>query len=118
MTGFLNINKEKDFTSHDVVAVVRKTLSRVKTGHTGTLDPQARGVLPVCVGKATKLADYISEGDKAYTAEVVLGITTRTGDMTGEVLTRAGSGAFHFSPREIENAVKSFTGEILQTPPM
>ena len=68
-SGVINIYKEKGFTSHDVVNIVRNTLSKVKTGHTGTLDPEAEGVLPVCVGKATKLADYIAADIKEYIAE-------------------------------------------------
>ena len=75
MDGILNIRKEKGFTSHDVVAVVRRILHTKKVGHTGTLDPDAEGVLPVCVGKATKLADIIMDGKKRYRAMVRLGIT-------------------------------------------
>lgn len=86
MDGILNIRKEKGFTSHDVVAVVRRILHTKKVGHTGTLDPDAEGVLPVCVGKATKLADIIMDGKKRYRAMVRLGITTTTEDAAGEVL--------------------------------
>ncbi len=78
MDGIFNIYKQKGFTSHDVVAVVRKILQQKKVGHTGTLDPDAEGVLPICVGKGTKLADYIMNGKKSYKAIVVLGITTTT----------------------------------------
>ena len=68
MDGIINIYKDKGFTSHDVVAVVRRTINQKKVGHTGTLDPDATGVLPVCVGKATKLADYIMAAEKTYIA--------------------------------------------------
>ena len=85
-SGVINIYKEKGFTSHDVVNIVRNTLSKVKTGHTGTLDPEAEGVLPVCVGKATKLADYIAADIKEYIAEITLGISTTTEDIFGDVL--------------------------------
>ena len=80
MDGIFNIYKQKGFTSHDVVAVVRKIIQQKKVGHTGTLDPDAEGVLPICVGKGTKLADYIMNGKKSYKAIVVLGITTTTED--------------------------------------
>ena len=85
-SGVINIYKEKGFTSHDVVNIVRNTLSKVKTGHTGTLDPEAEGVLPVCVGKATKLADYIAADIKEYIAEITLGVSTTTEDIFGDVL--------------------------------
>ena len=78
MDGIFNIYKQKGFTSHDVVAVVRKTIQQKKVGHTGTLDPDAEGVLPICVGKGTKLADYIMNGKKSYHAVVTLGVTTTT----------------------------------------
>ena len=86
MDGIWNIRKEKGFTSHDVVAVVRKILHTKKVGHTGTLDPDAEGVLPICVGKATKLSEIIMDGTKVYRAMVRLGITTTTEDASGEVV--------------------------------
>lgn len=76
MDGVINIYKEKGFTSHDVVAVVRKIIGQKKVGHTGTLDPEAEGVLPICLGKATKLADYIMAEKREYTAIVKFGVTT------------------------------------------
>lgn len=115
ISGIINIYKEKGFTSHDVVNIVRKTLGKIKTGHTGTLDPEAEGVLPVCVGKATKLADYISSSVKQYRAEMTLGITTTTEDHTGEVI---GRHAVHLSHDEVIEAAKSFVGEYYQKPPM
>ena len=86
MDGILNIYKEKGYTSHDVVAVVRKTINQKKVGHTGTLDPDAEGVLPVCVGKATKLADYIMNSGKTYIAEITFGAETTTQDSSGEII--------------------------------
>lgn len=112
--GFINIYKEKGYTSHDVVAILRK-LTGTKAGHTGTLDPHAEGVLPVCLGRATKLADYIMGQNKTYVAQVVLGVTTDTGDTTGEVLTRK---EVHVSPEDFYKAVKMFEGEQWQLPPM
>lgn len=113
--GIINIHKEKGFSSHDVVNVVRKTLDRIKTGHTGTLDPLAEGVLPICIGKATKISDYISSDIKKYRAELTLGTSTSTQDSTGEVII---SREVSCSKEEIESAVLSFKGEISQTPPM
>ena len=84
MDGIFNIYKEKGFTSHDVVAIVRRTIHMKKVGHTGTLDPDAEGVLPVCVGKATKLSDVIMDGRKSYRAMLRLGVTTTTEDASGE----------------------------------
>ena len=115
MDGILNIYKEKGFTSHDVVAVVRKTLHMKKVGHTGTLDPDAQGVLPICVGKGTKLADIIMDGRKSYRAILHLGITTTTEDASGEVLEEK---PVAFDEEKIREAVKAFIGEIEQVPPM
>lgn len=115
MDGIVNIYKEKGFTSHDVVAVVRKTLNIKKVGHTGTLDPDATGVLPVCVGKATKLADYIMASEKTYIAELTLGLKTTTDDITGEVLEEK---EVDFDKEKITSAVMSFVGEQEQVPPM
>lgn len=115
MDGIFNIYKEKGFTSHDVVAIVRRTLHMKKVGHTGTLDPDAEGVLPICVGRATKLSDIIMDGRKSYRATLRLGITTTTEDASGEVLeTRP-----VMSDEEgIRQAVLSFIGRQEQTPPM
>lgn len=115
MDGILNIRKEKGFTSHDVVAIVRKTLQTKKVGHTGTLDPDAEGVLPICVGKATKLSEIIMHGKKQYRAVVRLGITTTTEDASGEVLEQK---PVVFDETEITNVVQQFVGEIEQIPPM
>ncbi len=115
MDGILNIRKEKGFTSHDVVAIVRKILQTKKVGHTGTLDPDAEGVLPICVGKATKLSDIIMQGKKQYLAVVRLGIATTTEDASGDVLEEK---EVVFDENNIENTVKQFVGEIKQIPPM
>ncbi|MCL2699428.1 MAG: tRNA pseudouridine(55) synthase TruB [Defluviitaleaceae bacterium] len=115
MDGVINIYKEKGFTSHDVVAVARRILKQRKIGHTGTLDPLAEGVLPICVGKATKLADYIMGGIKGYRANITLGVTTDTQDAGGTVLERRD---VTVTRAEIEECVYSFVGSYDQTPPM
>ncbi|KAF5069546.1 tRNA pseudouridine(55) synthase TruB [Anaerotignum sp.] len=115
MDGILNIYKEKGFTSHDVVAVVRKTLHMKKVGHTGTLDPDAEGVLPICVGKGTKLADLIMDGRKSYRAILHLGISTTTEDASGEVVEEK---PVVFDEESIGSAINSFIGELEQIPPM
>ena len=84
--GVLNIYKEKGYTSHDVVARLRRIVGQKKIGHTGTLDPEAEGVLPVCLGKATKLCDLLTDKDKTYEAVLLLGISTDTQDTTGKIL--------------------------------
>ncbi|MDR3239683.1 MAG: tRNA pseudouridine(55) synthase TruB [Clostridiales bacterium] len=114
INGVLNIYKEKGYTSHDVTALIRKTLGRVKAGHAGTLDPQAVGVLPVCVGAATKIADYIGD-DKRYRAELILGLSTDTEDSGGQVLERC---EVNWNETDIEQAIHGFEGDIQQTPPM
>ena len=80
MNGIINVYKEKGYTSHDVVAVLRKIAGQKKIGHTGTLDPDATGVLPVCLGRATKLCDLLTDRDKTYEAVLLLGKTTDTQD--------------------------------------
>ena len=113
--GVINIYKEKGFTSHDVVNVVRKTLNRVKTGHTGTLDPDACGVLPICIGKATKIAEYIASDIKEYKAELLLGVSTTTQDTSGDVLKKA---PVTSDIETIKETILSFVGDYYQTPPM
>ena len=85
-SGIINIYKEKGYTSFDVVAKMRGILKEKKIGHTGTLDPDAEGVLPVCIGKATKLCDLLTDKDKEYETVLLLGKTTDTQDITGQVL--------------------------------
>lgn len=115
MNGIINIYKEKGFTSHDVVAKMRGILKMKKIGHTGTLDPDAEGVLPVCVGKATKLVDLITDKDKTYEAVCKFGITTDTQDITGKILKTAD---VTVDLKQIEKITKSYIGEYLQLPPM
>ncbi|MBR3276156.1 MAG: tRNA pseudouridine(55) synthase TruB [Eubacterium sp.] len=115
MNGFINVYKEKGYTSHDVVAKLRGILKQKRIGHTGTLDPAAEGVLPVCLGRATRLAEEISAGTKTYRAVMILGVETDTWDMEGRMLYEKAA-AFNFS--EINAAVSSFIGEVLQVPPM
>jgi len=112
--GFINVYKEKGYTSHDVVAIIRK-LTGMKTGHTGTLDPDAEGVLPICIGKATKLSEKITASDKQYLCELKLGVSTDTQDASGTVISEKEVNA---GADEIKAAVMSFIGEYYQTPPM
>ena len=141
--GIINIYKEEGYTSHDVVAIVKKIFNGVKTGHTGTLDPMARGVLPVCLGKATKIADYIQAENKTYMAVMRLGVVTDTEDITGNilktkniddikkailnstnnkndnaVLDKTDSAPQDKINNTIISAAKCFIGEYMQTPPM
>ena len=113
--GIIPIYKEKGFTSFDVVAKLRGILHMKKIGHTGTLDPEAEGVLPVALGKGTKLVDMLTDKDKTYEAVLHLGITTDTQDMTGSVLSEK---EVNVTEEEACAAVKSFVGEQMQIPPM
>lgn len=115
MDGILVIDKPLGATSHDMVSFTRRLFGIKKVGHTGTLDPMATGVLPVCIGKATKAADMLTASDKGYTAQLVLGMTTDTLDAEGEILTEQ---PVSVTREEIENAIMSFVGEIEQIPPM
>ena len=115
-SGILIINKEKGFTSFDVVAKLRGILHIKKIGHTGTLDPDAEGVLCVCIGKATKLIEYMTEHDKEYETTLLLGTVTDTQDISGEVISLSDVPSFDRS--EIEAAIRHFTGDIDQVPPM
>jgi tRNA pseudouridine55 synthase len=115
MDGIINIYKEKGYTSHDVVAKMRGILRMKKIGHTGTLDPDAEGVLPVCVGKATKLVDLITDKDKTYLAVAKLGITTDTQDISGKVLTTS---EVETDRDRLAKLIQSYIGEYLQLPPM
>lgn len=115
INGVLNIYKEKGFTSHDVVAKLRGILKQKKIGHTGTLDPDAQGVLLVCVGKATKLCDMLTDKDKTYVAELLLGVETDTQDTTGAVLA---SKPVECSLEQIRETIQGFVGGYEQIPPM
>lgn len=115
MNGILNVYKEPGFTSHDVVAKLRGICKQKKIGHTGTLDPEASGVLPVCLGSATKLCDLLTEKDKEYRAVMLLGCETDTQDTTGTVLSEH---EVTVSEEEVRDAVLSFAGPYDQIPPM
>lgn len=115
INGIINVYKEKGFTSHDVVAKLRGILHQKKIGHTGTLDPDAVGVLPVCLGRATKLCEFLTDHDKVYEAELRLGITTDTEDTTGKVLCEK---EVRVTQDEVLEAIHSFVGEYQQVPPM
>ena len=115
INGVINIYKIKGFTSHDVVAKLRGIMRQKKIGHTGTLDPDATGVLPVCLGNATKLCDMLTDKEKEYIAKVQLGVTTDTQDMTGTVLS---SKEVEVSEEEVRKAIASFVGPYEQIPPM
>lgn len=115
MNGIINIQKEKGYTSHDVVAKLRGILKQKKIGHTGTLDPDATGVLPVCLGNATKVCDLLTDKDKTYEAVLKLGIRTDTQDMTGTILEEK---EVETTEEAIVQAVQSFAGEYAQVPPM
>jgi tRNA pseudouridine55 synthase len=114
--GIFNIDKPRGLTSHDVVARVRRISGQRKAGHAGTLDPLATGVLPVVLGKATRLVEYLADADKAYRATLVLGATTDTYDREGAMTPVAD--AVMPSREEIEEALERFRGEIEQLPPM
>jgi len=120
VNGFLNIYKPAGYTSHDVVAVLRRHLPRKsKVGHTGTLDPQATGILPVCLGKATRLAEYFTALPKTYIGELTLGSSTSTYDKWGEVLqTAAPARLAAVSEAELLAVLPRFQGFIKQVPPM
>ena len=115
MDGIINVYKEKGFTSHDVVAKLRGILHIKKIGHTGTLDPDAVGVLPVCIGKGTKLCDMITDTDKTYEAVMLLGISTDTQDISGNVLSKKDVAV---DEKTLIETVDSFVGEYKQIPPM
>ncbi|MDD7208719.1 MAG: tRNA pseudouridine(55) synthase TruB [Lachnospiraceae bacterium] len=115
INGILNIKKEAGFTSHDVVAKLRGIVHQKKIGHTGTLDPDATGVLPVCLGKATKLCDLIGDWDKTYEAVLLLGRETDTEDTGG---TTCRESKVEVTEKEIEEIILSFVGDYSQIPPM
>ncbi|MEF9840440.1 MAG: tRNA pseudouridine(55) synthase TruB [Lachnospiraceae bacterium] len=114
--GVMNIWKEKGFTSHDVVAKLRGILGQRKIGHTGTLDPDAVGVLPVCLGKATKLCDMLTDTDKVYEAILLLGQTTDTQDTSGMILSKASTESL--DEEKVLSCISSYIGRYEQVPPM
>ena len=115
MNGIIIVDKEQGFTSMDVVACLRGVCKQKKMGHTGTLDPMATGVLPVCLGNATKLCDYLTDKRKVYEAEFLLGVQTDTEDITGTVLAKSD---VNVTEDEVREACLSFIGEGFQIPPM
>ena len=115
VNGIINVYKEKGYTSHDVVAKLRGIFRQKKIGHTGTLDPDAEGVLPVCLGKATRVCDLLADKDKGYDAVLRLGIVTDTQDMTGQVQSEREAAC---TQEEIEETIRGFVGDYWQTPPM
>lgn len=117
MHGILPLWKPKGMTSHDCVMEVRKIYQTKKVGHTGTLDPEAEGLLPICLGEATKIAPFLMETEKTYIAEVKLGEATETEDHTGKVIERQDVADFP-TTAAIDGALDSFLGERIQIPPM
>lgn len=115
MNGVINIYKEAGYTSHDVVAKMRGILRQRKIGHTGTLDPDAIGVLPVCIGSATKLCDMLADETKEYETQLLLGIETDTQDISGKIVHKAEVNVTEETVREV---IRSFVGEKEQIPPM
>lgn len=115
MNGIIIVDKPQGKTSHDIVYFIRRLTGIKKVGHTGTLDPMATGVLPICIGAATKIADMLTLSDKEYVAELILGKTTDTQDAEGQVLSEK---KVNCTEDEIRAAVMSFIGEIEQVPPM
>ena len=113
--GFLNVCKARGFTSHDVVAVARRLLGTRRVGHAGTLDPAAEGVLPLCVGRATRLVERVAAANKGYYAEVILGVRTQSDDAEGEVLEAAPVPPLDRA--DVVAALGRFHGQILQRPP-
>lgn len=118
LNGILIVRKERDYTSNDVVAKMRGICRQKKIGHTGTLDPNAEGVLPVCLGNATKLCDMLTDRSKEYIAGLTFGITTDTQDIWGQVVADSGERWRELSEEEIEKTVASFQGKGQQIPPM
>lgn len=115
MNGIINVYKEAGYTSFDVVAKMRGILKVKKIGHTGTLDPDATGVLPVCVGNGTKLVELVADHDKEYIAELMLGVATDTQDLSGTVIKES---PVEVSREQVEEVVMSFVGDCMQVPPM
>lgn len=115
MDGVINIFKPRGMTSHDVVSFLRKKLKVKKIGHAGTLDPNASGVLPLCIGKGTKIAEYLLDLDKEYVSEVTLGLKTDTQDMDGKVISASHKVA---NEEEIRRVMSNYSGKLQQVPPM
>lgn len=118
LEGILPIWKPKGFTSHDVVAKVRRIVRIKRIGHTGTLDPQVTGVLPLCIGRATRLVEYMQEMPKAYEAVLRLGISTDTQDLSGQIVDRVERPCDLLTPQQVIDTIARFEGTIEQVPPM
>jgi tRNA pseudouridine55 synthase len=116
LEGVLPVFKPVDYTSHDVVAKVRGILGIRRIGHTGTLDPKVTGVLPLCIGRATRIVEYIQDLPKEYEAELTIGLATDTEDMTGNIISRVEQ--VHLQRSDIEQIFAKFLGQIDQVPPM
>ncbi|MDK2780057.1 MAG: tRNA pseudouridine55 synthase [Trichococcus sp.] len=117
MDGILPLWKERGMTSHDCVFKLRKILKTKKVGHTGTLDPEVDGVLPICIGKATKVVEFLTDTDKAYEGEITVGVATTTEDSQGETIAKKPVDQA-LSLAEIDAAMESMIGESIQVPPM
>src|SRR6266516_2512068 len=115
MDGILNINKATGMTSHDVVAKIRKLLKQKRVGHAGTLDPAASGVLPICIGQGTRVAEYLSESGKAYQADILFGIVTDTYDSEGSIIRTANTPGLTLA--NIKETLPHFLGSQMQYPP-
>ncbi|MCD7033737.1 tRNA pseudouridine(55) synthase TruB [Metabacillus sp. GX 13764] len=118
MDGVLLLNKPAGMTSHDCVSKTRRLLKTKKVGHTGTLDPDVTGVLPLCIGRATKIAEYLTAAVKTYEAEVTVGISTETEDASGEIVERESVKEGEITEQLVREALLSLTGEMEQVPPM
>ncbi len=118
MNGILNLNKPAGYTSFDCVAILRRLTGERKIGHTGTLDPQATGVLPLCIGKATRLLEYMDEAPKTYVADCQLGLTTDTRDIWGTVLCDRRPETADLTRENVEEVLRTLEGEIEQKPPV
>lgn len=120
MIGILLINKPKGYSSHDVVNILRKKLNIKKIGHTGTLDPNATGVLPILIGNSTKISKYLIKHDKTYIATLKLGIQTSTADIVGDIVKKDENVYIKLNKniKNIDEILKSFIGEQMQIPPM
>ena len=118
MDGIVIINKEKEYTSHDVVAKVKKILNEKKVGHTGTLDPNATGVLPILLGKGTKLSKYLINHNKIYEATLKLGEKTDTADIEGKITEEKDVKKENLSQENVNKVLKEFIGKSKQVPPM
>lgn len=116
MNGVINVYKPSGITSFDVVRTIKRLSKTKKVGHTGTLDPMASGVLPICIGNATKIVDYIMQNHKVYKATLKLGVTTDTYDREGKILSE--SELNNITNKHIEEVIKGFIGDIEQIPPM